>query len=61
MSDKGSGNDQSQGTDSCKYYEDLAETISEQRDECTNSGCAAAVDFSASAAYFKAASCYSSK
>lgn len=59
MSDKGDGN--AQGTDSCQIYQDLGDTISEQRDECNNSGCAVANDFSAAAAYFSAAACYSSK
>ena len=59
MSDKGDGNDQ--GTDSCQYYQDVADTISDQRDDCNSSACAAAVDFSAAAAYYVASSCYSSK
>ena len=59
MSDKGDGNEQ--GTDSCQIYQDLGDTISDQRDECTNYVCAAAVDFSAAAAYASAAACYSSK
>lgn len=59
MSDKGDGNDQ--GYDSCQIYQDLGDTYSEQRDECNDSGCAAAMDFSAAAAYYTASHCYSNK
>ena len=59
MSDKESGNDQ--GNDSCQAYQDLGDTISEQRDDCPNAACAVASDFSAAAAYFAASSCYGSK
>ena len=54
-----SGNDN--GGDSCKIYEALGDTYSEQRDECNNAGCAAAMDFSAAAAYFAASNCYGSQ
>ena len=57
--DKGSGNDN--GGDSCQIYQDLGDTYSEQRDECDNAGCAAAMDFSAAAAYYAASSCYDSQ
>jgi hypothetical protein len=59
MSDNENGNDH--GNDSCQAYQDAGDTISDQRDECTNSTCAAAVDFSAAIDYFTAAACYSSK
>lgn len=59
MSDKENGNNQ--GNDSCQIYEDHAETISEQRDECPNANCAAATDFMAAIDYFSASACYSSK
>ena len=35
-------------------YQDLGDTYSEQRDECNDGGCAAAMDFSAAAAYYAA-------
>ena len=57
MSDRDSG--KNQGTDSCKIFSDLGDTISAERDNCDSSACAAAVDFSAAAAYFAASSCYS--
>lgn len=57
MSDKGNDN----GYDSCQHYTDLADTISDQRDDCTNSACAAATDISAAIDYFTASACYSSK
>ena len=47
--------------DSCKVYEDSGDTYSEQRDECPNAACAAAMDFSAAASYYTAADCYGSK
>ena len=59
MSDKGDGNNN--GYDSCQYFQDLGDTISEQRDDCTNSACAVATDISAAIAYFTASACYSSK
>ena len=37
-------------------YQDLGDTYSEQRDECNDAGCAAAMDFSAAAAYYAASS-----
>jgi len=61
MSDHEGGNDNDNGTDSCQVYQDLGDIISDQRDDCPNAACAAAVDFSASAAYFAASACYSSK
>ena len=42
-------------------YQDLGDVISDQRDECNNYFCAAAVDFSSAAAYYAASSCYGSK
>ena len=59
MSDKGDGNNK--GYDRCQYFEDLGNTISEQRDDCTNSACAVATDISAAIDYFTASGCYSSK
>ena len=41
-------------------YQDLGDTYSEQRDECNDGRCAAAMDFSAAAAYYAASSCYNS-
>ncbi len=41
-------------------YQDLGDTYSEQRDECNDAGCAAAMDFSAAGAYYAASSCYDS-
>ena len=63
MSDHEGGNDNGNdnGTDTCQAYQDLGDIISDQRDDCTNATCAAAVDFSASAAYYAASVCYSSK
>jgi len=58
MSDKDTGNS---GYDTCQALEDLGNTYSEQRDDCNDAGCAAVMDFSAAAAYFSAAACYSSK
>jgi hypothetical protein len=52
MSDRDSG--KNQGTDSCKIFSDLGDTISAERDNCDSSACAAA-------AYFAASSCYSKK
>lgn len=59
MSDK--ENENSQGNDTCQIYQDHADTISEQRDECTNATCAATTDFMAAIDYFTASACYSSK
>ncbi len=41
-------------------YQDLGDTYSEQRDECNDAGCAAAMDFSVAGAYYAASSCYDS-
>ena len=57
MSDKEVGDS---GTDNCQMYQDLGDTYSEQRDECNDGGCAAAMDFSAAASYYAASSCYNS-
>jgi hypothetical protein len=59
MSDHEGGNDN--GTDTCQHFQDIGDIISDQRDDCPNATCAAAVDFSASAAYYAASACYSSK
>ena len=59
MSDQESGGNT--GNDSCQVYQDYADIISDQRDECNSAGCAAASDFSAAAAYYAASACYSKK
>ena len=51
---KEGGNDQ--GGDSCAGYSDLGDTYSELRDDCNDARCAAAMDFSAAAAYYAASS-----